>query len=265
MLFKFKKKKIVVDAFTTNHAAYELFPPAPAKRYIPDWFKKMDNIVHLEIDSENMPGLTSPAGTLKNCPGFLDLYKTGFMIPAWSDFLVYTNAKGGIHIETPQQSGLKEVFEQHTDWQFGKPKNTTFDNLIHAKLNCPWSFKEKSGVKFFFGSPSWNNYPSVIPNIIPGVIDWRYNIAANINMFFPKRDAKYDITAGHPLAHIIPLSEHDVEIKTHLCDKEGEWNALHDSFTMMDFAFHSATKRFKKEKEKIKKLDKESKCPFGFK
>ena len=46
--------------------------------------------------------------------------------------------------------------------------------------------------------------------------NYKYQIGTNINIFFSNTKANIDIAAGQPMAHIIPLSESPIEIKTHV-------------------------------------------------
>jgi len=262
VLFKFKKKKIVVDAFTKNPAAYELFPIQDAKRYIPDWFKEIP--ASQKMRHPNNSDIYDEVGTLKNCPGFINLYKTGFIIPTWCDIQVQLQESGEHDV---YQAGYDNRSDHvsHPPYQWGAPKNTTFDNLIHIKFHPPWQIKEKSGINFLLTAPTWNQYPSMIPNIVPGVINAEYSLPPNINTFWPKKSCRYKMEAGTPFAHLVPLTENDVEIKTHLIDSQ-EWdNNLKNETSMWKWAFFNQYGRMKKEKLKNKERNKDSKCPFGFK
>ena len=270
MLFKFKKKKIVVDAFTYDKAAYEFFPVSPAKRYIPDWFKKLPLLCEFKKYSDHS-NFISIAPTLKGCNGIIDLYKTGFILPTWADIMIQTDNRGNIDIEMAGLGGSDQspinAYEIHDKVQFGGEENVAFQNLIHCKFASPWMLAQKDNMNFKLCTPSWNHYPQLIPHVVPGIVNGFPNglTPLNINTFWAKQDARFDISAGTPLAHIIPLSENNVEIKTHLIDSKEWLKKLNLDMANSRWAFSNQRYRMKKEKTKIKKLDKESKCPFGFK
>jgi hypothetical protein len=76
-------------------------------------------------------------------------------------------------------------------------------------------------------------------------------------MFINNTPSNFMIAAGTPLAHIVPLSDKDVQVKCHYLPQE-EYNKR----------FHKTTHHMKfmgshKERKRIAK-SKESKCPFGF-
>ena len=270
MLFKFKKKKIVFDAFTYNAAAAKLFPITSPKRHIPDWFKKLPSTKVIDIDPEHNPGLTAEAPTFKSCAGFLDLYKTGFMMPAWTDFKVTTNSKGDGHIHLydsasahqSQPTGESPQGQSHPRWQLGE-NNPAFNSLIHLKFITPWRIEEKTGCKLLWIAPTWNQYPTVVPSVAPGITEYKYQDTVNVNTFWPKADRRHTIEAGTPLVHLIPLTDAKVEFKIHEVDESEFFKKTSKSYSMYNWSFHNAyQKGVKKIKEKEKK---ESKCPFGFK
>jgi tRNA G37 N-methylase Trm5 len=75
-------------------------------------------------------------------------------------------------------------------------------------------------------------------------------------MFIPKADNIINIDAGTPIATIIPLTENDVIIKSHLLSKEE-----FDKLMSASLYKHSFTHYYEKSK---KIVDRQSKCPMGF-
>lgn len=262
MLFKFKKKKIVVDVFTNSRAAYELFPIQPAIRHVPNWFKKIPSVYKMYHDDR--PDMYDSVGTLKNCPGFINLYKTGFILPAWCDIQVNTFKNGEIDVLQASSHPQRTDSVAHADFQLGAPENKTFNNLIHTKFHPPWQIHEKTGIRMLMTAPSWNQYPSMVPNIVPGIVDIKCAMQANINTFWPKISKRYEIEAGTPMLHIIPLTEDHVELKTHLVTQD-EWVKLGEPAMLRRSFFYNQIQRIDKQKLKNEEQSKKSKCPFGFK
>jgi hypothetical protein len=242
-MFFFKKKKIVVDAFT--HAAYihDYFKIKKAIDSAPDWWKKLPK----QFMAKNEHELEYPVSTLKRCDGFLELYKSGFVFPLWSDLI----------IETYESNQWKYQFaDNSTPFQIHglEEMGNTFNHVNHGKILSPWVFKEKIGVKFYWAEPMWNNMlRNYDVRVLPGVVNYKYQHSTHINIFLPKKAQRIELFAGDPMVHIIPLSESDVEIRTHLVSHEEQARLLNDD---VKFAF---TGKYKK---KVKLMDQANKCPF---
>jgi hypothetical protein len=239
----FKRSKIVVDCFTTHPNSYELFPIKEASRFLPDWWKSLPNMYM----SENEHGLRIPRGTMKRCEGLIGLYNHGFVMPLWTDLIIESDEKGFVYHFADSSGSIG----YHDDNQRGNE----FKKYTHAKIHTPWRIQEKTGVKFLFLQPSWN-----MPNEItgmhtpPGIIDFTYQHATNVNTFLlPER--RYEWPAGKPLAHFVPLSDKEVEIKLHFIGKDDA-----NISRIMEPGMPSFLSSY----QKIKKIQQtKSKCPFG--
>jgi hypothetical protein len=202
-----KKSKIVVDCFTTNSVINDLHPIAPASSFYPEWWKRLESTVMVNGPS----GILRPEGTIKRCDGLLDLYKHGFVIPLWSDLIIETTEDGSYRYQFPTNGN--PPITNHLTAQMGP----AFEKLMHIKIISPWVAEEKSGVKFSFNQPTWSmlNYFQDIVTV-PGVINYRDQISTHINTFVPRKNNRLEFEAGQPLAHVIPISDKKVEIKTHV-------------------------------------------------
>lgn len=241
-MFFIKRKKIVIDAFTYSSVAYNLFRIDKAIKFLPDWWKTLPNRTEFEGDV----GIKFPASTMKRCEGFISLYKSGFVIPLWTDLIIESFGNGEWAYEA---ADLKTDIRPHNPDEYGN----AFDQLFHGKIISPWRLKEKSGVSFHWSEPSWNLY-NVNYNIriLPGILNYKYQTATHINLFFPKQANKVNLSAGTPMVYFTALDDKEVEIKTHLVD-DNEYKkieALDKKFTFIGGY-----------KKKINFLNK-NKCPF---
>ena len=85
----------------------EIEPIKPAIKCLPEWFKS----VPLYPPKKN-PDIH--LGTIKQCPGFIDIFKKGFVVPLWCD--LYLEIKDNeIKWETPDK---KFIFDIHPHVQF---------------------------------------------------------------------------------------------------------------------------------------------------
>ena len=73
----------------------DIIKPEPSNKYIPKWF------------SHNKPSKEPNRSNVKNCIGFIDYFKMGYVIPLWCDLNIIINELGQISWESP-----------HKDFQF---------------------------------------------------------------------------------------------------------------------------------------------------
>lgn len=207
-MFLFKRKKIVVDAFIASKPIYDLFPLEKSSSFYPDWWKNLPS--SFEAISQNSPTVEYP--TIKRCDGFLSLYKSGFVLPLWSDLIIETDQDDSWRYVS---SDSQLTITTHDRIAYGDE----FKNHMHFKIMSPWVVTEKTGVNFIITNSWWNNVnqPIVVPN---GVLEYKYQSACHVNFFVPKQRQRISLSAGTPIAQLIPLSEHDVEIKCHLIGNE---------------------------------------------
>lgn len=245
MMFFFKRKKIVVDAFVSRPAIFEYAKIQETNKFLPEWWKKLPT----KVTSVLSNSIELKYSTMKRCDGFLDLYRHGIIMPLWCDLTIKTTPDN--YSWNYSGSGLSPL-ESHPNWEYGPE----FDNYIHLKIASPWIFSENTGVKFHFAPASWSQidyWKTMV--IVPGVIEYKNQCTTNINMFVPKINNQIQLEHGQPMVHIIPLSENNVEVRNHLLSDE-EWRVKHERISWKN-TFNGRLKF-------IKKIEKQSKCPFGF-
>ena len=248
-MFFFKRKQIVVDAMTLNSGIGDLFPIKKCSEFIPNWWKSMPS----KYTVPNGQGIEYPAATIKRCDGILQYYKHGFMIPLWSDIIIKTGEDGSWAYQWADDSNPMGV-TTHNRKQF----SSDFNNFIHLKLDSPWFFHEKTGVKFEWSQPIYNDISNLGKYIIPpAIIDFKYNFGTNINMLIPNKNETITINAGEPLVKLVALSEYDVIVKSHVVSFE-EYSKYRNK-GVFKFSFIG---KYKKRKQIINSS--KSKCPFGF-
>jgi hypothetical protein len=191
-----KKSKIVLDCFTFVPEIATLFPIIHAEDRIPPFWKNLPTVVkHSGISR----------GTMRTCPGVSSLFRTGFILQNWSDCWISTENDKLTWF--PENAG-----EQHNPKQWGE----YLKNYHHLKLVSPWRIQEKSGVNFLYTNCFWHD-DNFKPFIVNGMVEYKYQSTTSVNMLIPKTMFPKDLTipAGQELAHIIPMSEKDIEIKMH--------------------------------------------------
>jgi hypothetical protein len=249
-MFWFKKKQIVVDCFTTHRSVYELYKPDRAIKFFPDEIKSMPNYYE-DVDASTK--ITQTSGTIRKCIGLLDYYKTGFILPMWTDFIC--QPKTAVAKETAiAMVQLPFYYSSHDRQQYPG----MFEDYFHVKLSSPWLFREKTGVNFMWNSAIWNLHKNLKQfTVVPAAVSYNYQSQTNINIFINKESENFTINSGTPMVHITPISEQKVVIKHHLVDQD-EYSkiGIPDDFSKLRPERYL---RWIAEKQKA-----QSKCPFRF-
>lgn len=213
----FKRKTIVIDAFTASINAFDLFPIDDANKFLPDWWKD----VPANFFAESKSGIGLKRTTIKSCTGFTNLYQNGFIMPLWSDLIIQTQ---GNQYSYQFADNISDI-AFHGIEQLGKE----FGHHVHVKIISPWKIREQKGIKFLYSEPTWNE-PSdmLIQKTPPGLVEFKFQHTTHVNMFLSK-GRRYEWLAGKPMAHIIPLTENKVELKTHLVGPTEIMRVMHTS------------------------------------
>ena len=246
-----KKKKVVVDCFTDDRIAYELVPITKASYNFPEWWKNLPDVSKIKDidDATKRIGINAPPNNMKRCWGFTELYKRGVMIRNWCDLMIEADSN---HDSFKYVYSIGKSPAPHPSSQY----NNGFKNSFHIKLESPWLFKEKEGIPFLMIGAFWNNDDRDF-DVCPGIMQFNLSSSTNINLFFSKKDKKYNFTIelGRPLAQLIPLRDDlDIEYKCHIINSE-EYNKLNIIHKASFNGIYSVNKFLKKEKSK-------GKCPF---
>lgn len=240
MIF-FKKKPIVLD-FYTDHPEVMLFAkPQKASKFYPEWWKALPN------DTQTSDPLVV-APTMKRCVGLVDLYQHGFILPMWSDLALEVGAVG-THYTRWQHADPRASAIDHAQTQRGEYLPDT--HYQHLKLNCPWFAVCSENIDWMFVAPTWN-FEKPEEFVIPaGVVSYKYQHTMNVNMFLPRKaeTSILKLEQGQPMAHIVPITDREVEYRYHLV-------------TTAELSKHQKMSLwFTKKYQRLKAG--QSKCPFG--
>lgn len=244
-MFFFKKKPLVVDAFITEQFAhaYDYTPIDYAKKFYPDWWKTLPKT---EFDWTTMGRINQ---SMKGCPGFIDHYNNGLIIPMWSELALKTI---GPEAWRYQFSDLVSVCESHDISQ----RAGFYPDHINVKIMSPWFLRSEKSVYWNYQPAFWNSTEPTGYQVAPGTVDYYYQNSTHINMLVPQHQ-QITIPVGQPMAHIVPLSERPLELRRHLVT-EGEFKRVF----IKKVSFTNHYYKFKKIMDK--KEDTKSKCPFSW-
>ena len=250
MFFFLKRKKLVVDAYTCSPQAYRYFPIESANNFIPEWFKNTPKEVDERPISKNGPKVK--VNNIRRCAGIIDYYsKSNFIIPLWSDMRLELSPENYKFVFADEKSTLV-----HHDKEMRG--SLLLPDYEHFKILSPWRLQEKTGIQWHVSNPYYNNINSniIIP---PGIVNYKYQMATEINFFVkhPSNVEIIDLEAGTPLSHLVPITEKEIDLRVHLLS-EAEWT--HRSNWI--FSFNNTYQKAKKIQQK---QGSSHKCPFGFK
>ena len=243
--------KIHMDCFVNNSYIFENVPIVNAHKTYPQWWKDLPlgkrEFDYSKIQDNNIVDSIQKNNNMKNCYGFLELYKRGAVVESWTD-LRYKVGPAGYKFfcsnsESPSEHGVHQ-------------RGEGFKNYHHSKLQNPWMFEVKEDVKFLLMGALWSmeNYDFMIP---PGVLNFKLTPVCHINILIPKKSYEFEIGMGQPLIHLIPLNDKKVVIHNHLLTEE-EYKKKRPEIVSSFYGWRKKMELILRNKER-----KESKCPFN--
>lgn len=137
---------------------YEVPPPKPAKKIMPDWYKKTPAKLPDEL-------------SLKQCVPFLDAMTAGYVIVTHVDMVVRQNLDGSIRLMHPNDEYARRwandmPLETHPNKQF---PNSPMSGYTVLKYMNPWRIETPKGYSTLF-APLFNRLESPIMPMT-GIVD----------------------------------------------------------------------------------------------
>ena len=216
-LIKRKNTPIKVRAYTTyDNGVHLVHPPTVSKQ--PDWATKLKSYSPIEIARGMLKdgnGTPETAMTVKTCPGRMELYSKGIVVPMWSDLYIKITRNGETNDLSweYQFSDMCSEIDNHQHFQYSTmmPKG----EYAHFKLVSPWNFVTDEDVDFLAIKPGWEVHDLYGLEILPGVLSFYHQSQAHVNLFIkaPKKEKEIFIKAGTPIYQFIPLSDRRAQLK----------------------------------------------------
>ena len=192
--------------------------PIESSKYFPKWFSDLplesktkysinENDIHsLKIDDSFI--------NVKKCTGITDFLKTGYLIPAWADFVFREERDGSLYINWVENYYSDTNYSFHGEGQyFTMPNKPIYGHF--GKVFTPWAIKTDPGVSCLITHPVWHNNKSfttttavfhtdVSPLHIPWFFEWNYKIKTKMDV--ENLDIKNQvIPKGEPIILIVPF------------------------------------------------------------
>jgi len=185
--------------FQAPQEVIEALPnPRPAKKFIPNWYKKMS--------LENKCPIKHTTPTIKKCMPVRDYLTTGYIIPSWADIKINLdrNKKYVDASEIPED--FKGLYNIGCDWHsIDQVKNSPIENLLDGqkcvKLLCPWTVTTPKGYSTFFTTPF---YTESEVTILPAIVDTdKHIVPTNFPAIIHGKECL--IKKGEPLIQAFPF------------------------------------------------------------
>ena len=197
---------------------YDVIPePYPSRKFIPDWFKKLDSKLSVKLTSS----------TIKRCPPFLDAMQAGWIIPLAGD--VYFKVNEDCSGITYEWTYHKPLVENHGVEQLsGAIKHPSYPTHPMKFLNY-WQIKVKRGWSCLFVPPL--NRANKNFECISGIVECdKYDEYINFPFIWKTPNFEGVIEAGTPLIQVIPIKRNTLK-KDFKCRKQTKKEIAHLALT----------------------------------
>lgn len=238
-----------IDFWPVYEGLTEHTPIVPAKNYLPDWWKKLN----VKQDVLYLENKTASAGTIKRCPGIIDILNHGWVMPAWCDMAV--KVKGHEKLEWDvSDTRFSACGHQHNQFLDHLPESTKQKYYWVFKPSSPWYVQTSPGYSIMQLDPFYffNEYFDSAGGIQDS--DFYHNLNP---LLLIKKDCNFVIERGTPLAVIYPYKREEIKgtCREHNRDKITKLQAADSYISKSKF---SPLITYKEEQHKRKK------CPFHF-
>jgi hypothetical protein len=178
----------------TNFFKNDFFPPKPASKFLPEWYKKTEE--YIGGKKEVYPD-GSPSETIKKCIPVFDAMTAGYILTTQVDVQV-KKVDGQPYFNWSAQDAIS--FHPISQAEL-HPKNNGFP---FPKWNNPYSIKTPKGYSCLFIPPIHN--PNGIFTVLEGLVDTdEYTAPVNFPFVMNDKDWEGVIPAGTPMVQIIPF------------------------------------------------------------
>ena len=145
-----------------DDSIFENFPPVPASRIIPDWYKEIPPFAKLEknyIPTDNI-------GSVKKCMPVLDYMVSGYVIINPFQSVITGKQENGFR--AADHASAKKDYIGSQPYQ--QCPVTVHDKRNHyVKIHQPWLVKTPPGYSSFFYQPHYLFNKNI--EILPGIVD----------------------------------------------------------------------------------------------
>jgi hypothetical protein len=172
----------------------EMFPPVPAAKALPDWWRKMPLDVTTEDAGKSM--------TVKRCPGIADHMGQGYVFNLWTDIRIRT-------FEVDDTLSWDSPWKEYDTLEFFTPQMTAgMPNMEDKhpwvmKFVFPWMVKASPGVSCMFLPLDFAPDPRF--TIMPGTFECDVMPAIHGICSWNLREGDETLLSGTPIMQVFPF------------------------------------------------------------
>jgi len=228
----------------------EVAPVKPAKFFLPQWFKSMNDSFEKPTNPDGPPNKFGKKGeiakkwregTVKRCPAVVDLMAEGYIIPMWADFLAQRNKELFEYDNTNFPYGVDfHSAQQIYNWPL---KKTDFPEAV--KFVNPWRIYTPKGYSVLFTQPTYQFERRF--TVLPGIVETdSYHHINFPTIWHTTKDTI--IERGTPFIQVIPFKRDSWDFSSGAMneqDKEEDQQAKYELSTTFKNSYRSLTQRFK--------------------
>jgi len=172
----------------------EYFPPVPAKKVLPEWYKNLDEYIGGERNVQN--GHANTTG--KKCMPMFDIMTSGYVFRLQADIWIEINEDGSVNYNWPSGDGAIHFHnQQQLETYPSRPTNSHIPKILN-----PYLIETPKGYSTLFIPPA--NHDCSI-QVFSGIVDTDSYIDSINFPFVPKVGFKGLIKAGTPFVQMIPI------------------------------------------------------------
>lgn len=249
----FKKRKIVLTAFTDDETLLKLFPVVKAEKRWPSYyqtlqskFKKLD-----AINSKLPHNSIELQSTIRGCYGINNFNSHGIILPLWSEYSAVIDKQDII---------VRGASDNKCSYHEPQQALGSLNDFHIIKLESPWEFQCTHDIKWLM----MQNFFDVNSDnfcITPGITDFYNQSTTNIFLLMNRNQPSGEtlFKAGTALAKFIPLCDEEVELRYEVVDDIKKLK-----IKPFRYFFHNGLTKMMKAK-KIQEEKQKKKCPFKWK
>lgn len=222
----------------TRDGGEHLFPPMPANKSVPNWYKQTPEYRGENGKVYSVDGATPH--TIKKCIPVFDAMTAGYILYTEVDLQVSYNEK----TTTFYFAGTDTAIDYHKVDQ--TPLYPLKNDFGYPKWINKYKIKTPPGYSTLFLSPMHN--PNNFFTIFPGIVDTdKYSVEVNFPFFMNDNKWEGVIPAGTPMVQVIPFKRDSWKhtFGSHKEIKEGE--IIHQK--LRSFLYNSYKKNFWSKKD----------------
>jgi hypothetical protein len=220
----------------TNMLGLDFFPPKPAIKEVPDWYKNTPEYLERNEGRKWLNG--SSPHTIKKCIPVFDSITAGYILYTQIDIQVHLQ-DGLPFYSWPSQDAINfHPIEQ-------APLHPARNEAPYPKYNNPYAITTPPGYSVLFTQPM---HRKSVFTILDGIVDTD-TYKAPVNFPFVLNDVKWEgiIPAGTPMAQVIPFKRESWKYKIGSDEQRKEATLLHSKLQSYLYNSYKSAFWFKKD------------------